>query len=146
MEGKPITIAVDKQHAPLRLVPNRSGIANGTPPVSHPSTWGTVQAGSMVDGRKPKLLDRVREAIRRRHYSLQTEKAYAHWIKRFIFFHKKRHPGEMGETEIGQFLSYLATEQHVSASTPEPSLERAFISVSRSFRKAYRIHQWGGTG
>jgi len=76
----------------------------------------------MVDGRKPKLLDRVREAIRRRHYSLQTEKAYAHWIKRFIFFHKKRHPVEMGETEIGQFLSHLATEQHVSASTQNQAL------------------------
>ena len=122
MEGKPITIAVDKQYTPLRLIPNHSGIANETPPVSHPSTWGTVQAGSMVDGRKPKLLDRVREAIRRRHYSLQTEKAYAHWIKRFIFFHKKRHPVEMGETEIGQFLSHLATEQHVSASTQNQAL------------------------
>jgi Phage integrase, N-terminal SAM-like domain len=50
---------------------------------------------------KPKLLDQVRQAIRRRHYSDRTEKAYIHWIKRFIFFHNKRHPADMAETEIG---------------------------------------------
>ena len=67
---------------------------------------------------KPKLLDRVREAIRTRHYSLRTEKAYVHWIKRFIFFHNKRHPQEMGEGEIGQFLSALATESQVTRVLP----------------------------
>lgn len=66
---------------------------------------------------KPKLLDHVRQAIRTRHYSGKTEKAYVHWIKRFIFFHNKRHPMEMAEAEIGQFLSSLATDGHVSAST-----------------------------
>ena len=66
---------------------------------------------------KPKLLDQVREAIRTRHYSGKTEKDYVHWIKRFIFFHNKRHPMEMAEAEIGQFLSNLATDGHVSAST-----------------------------
>jgi integron integrase len=66
---------------------------------------------------KPKLLDQVRQAIRTRHYSEKTEKAYVHWIKRFIFFHNKRHPVEMAELEIGQFLSSLATDGHVSAST-----------------------------
>jgi site-specific recombinase XerD len=66
---------------------------------------------------KPKLLDQVRQAIRRRHYSDRTEKAYVHWIKRFIFFHNKRHPLEMAEPEIAQFLSSLATEGRVSAST-----------------------------
>ena len=45
---------------------------------------------------QPRLLDRVREAIRARHYSRRTEKAYVHWIKRYIFFHGKRHPAEMG--------------------------------------------------
>jgi Phage integrase, N-terminal SAM-like domain len=53
---------------------------------------------------KPKLLEQVRQAIRTRHYSYMTEKAYVHWIKRFIFFHNKRHPVEMGEAEIGQFF------------------------------------------
>lgn len=66
---------------------------------------------------KPRLLDQVRQAIRTRHYSDKTEKAYVHWTKRFIFFHNKRHPSEMGEPEIGRFLSSLAIEDHVSAST-----------------------------
>jgi len=66
---------------------------------------------------KPKLLDQVRQAIRSRHYSNRTEKAYVHWIKRYIFFHNKRHPLEMAEGEIAQFLSSLATEGRVSAST-----------------------------
>ena len=66
---------------------------------------------------KPKLLDQVREAIRARHYSPRTEEAYVHWIKRFIFFHNKRHPAEMSEAEIAAFLSSLASESHVSAST-----------------------------
>jgi integron integrase len=71
---------------------------------------------------KPKLLDQVRQAIRTRHYSYMTEKAYVGWIKRFIFFHNKRHPAEMGENEIGRFLSTLATDSHVSASTQNQAL------------------------
>ena len=71
---------------------------------------------------KPKLLDRVREAIRTRHYSYQTEKAYVHWARGFIFFHDKRHPAEMGEAEIAAFLSSLASESHVSASTQNQAL------------------------
>jgi integrase len=71
---------------------------------------------------KPKLLDQVRQAIRRRHYSDRTEKAYTHWIKRYIFFHNKRHPLEMAESEIAQFLSSLATEGRVSASTQNQAL------------------------
>src|SRR5262245_11693073 len=70
----------------------------------------------------PKLLDQVRHAIRRRHYSDRTEKAYVHWIKRFIFFHNKRHPLEMAEPEIAQFLSSLATAGRVSASTQNQAL------------------------
>ena len=71
---------------------------------------------------KPKLLDDVRQTIRTRHYSDRTEKAYTHWIKRYIFFHNKRHPLEMGESEIAQFLSSLATEGRVSASTQNQAL------------------------
>jgi len=66
---------------------------------------------------KPKLLDQVRQAIRTRHYSDRTEKAYVHWIKRYIFFHDKRHPQEMAEAELARFLSSLASDGHVSAST-----------------------------
>ena len=66
---------------------------------------------------KPKLLDQMRQAIQTGHYSNKTEKAYVHWIKRYIFFHAKRHPLEMAEPEIAEFLSNLATEGRVSAST-----------------------------
>src|SRR5262245_24540330 len=65
----------------------------------------------------PKLLDRVRDAIRTRHYSRRTEDAYVHWIVRFIRFHQVRHPGEMGAAEINAFLTHLAVDGHVSAST-----------------------------
>ena len=71
---------------------------------------------------KLRLLDQVRQAIRTRHYSYRTEKAYVHWTKRFIFFHNKRHPADMGEAEIGRFLSSLATDSHVSASTQNQAL------------------------
>jgi len=71
---------------------------------------------------KPKLLDQVRQTIRTRHYSPRTEEAYVGWIKRFIFFHNKRHPTEMTEAEIGRFLSSLATESNVSSSTQNQAL------------------------
>jgi integron integrase len=66
---------------------------------------------------QPKLLDQVRERIRTMHYSIRTEDAYVDWIRRFILFHKKRHPAEMGKDEIEAFLSHLAVERHVAAST-----------------------------
>ena len=70
----------------------------------------------------PKLLDQVRDAIRVRHYSIRTEEAYLQWIKRYIFFHKKQHPLDMGEAEITAFLSHLAVDKHVSASTQNQAL------------------------
>jgi len=75
-----------------------------------------------LEVRKPKLLDQVRAAIRTRHYSWRTEQTYVQWSKRFIFFHNKRHPLEMGEREVSQFLSALAVEKHVSASTQSQAL------------------------
>jgi hypothetical protein len=69
------------------------------------------------DQGKRKLLDRVREAIRFKHYSLPTEQAYVDWIKRFILFHGKRHPESMGAEELGTFLTDLAVNQNVAAST-----------------------------
>jgi hypothetical protein len=57
---------------------------------------------------KPRLLDQVRDTIRRKHYSLRTEATYIDWIKRYIFFHRKRHPSEMGAPEMEQFLNHLA--------------------------------------
>jgi hypothetical protein len=57
----------------------------------------------------PKLLDRVRQAIRAKHCSRRTESAYVDWIRRYILFHRKRHPSEMGAPEIAAFLTWLAT-------------------------------------
>lgn len=70
----------------------------------------------------PRLMDQVRECLRVHHYSLRTEEAYTQWIRRFIFFHNKRHPNELGEPEITAFLTYLATKKHVSASTQNQAL------------------------
>ena len=72
--------------------------------------------------RSPKLLELVRMTIRSRHYSRRTEKSYVGWIKRFILFHGKRHPRDMGEGEITAFLSHLATKKRVSASTQNQAL------------------------
>jgi integron integrase len=70
----------------------------------------------------PKLLDRVRQTIRAKHYSHRTESAYVDWIRRYILFHQKRHPSEMGAPEIAAFLTWLATNRRVSASTQNQSL------------------------
>ncbi len=67
--------------------------------------------------RPPRLLDQVRDRIRRKHYSMRTEEAYAHWIKRFILFHGERHPHELGAIEVERFLTHLAVAGRVSAST-----------------------------
>jgi len=86
---------------------------------------GALRMGPIVHTvapQKPKLLDQVRDAIRTRHYSYRTEEAYVGWIKRFIFFHHKRHPAEMGPVEITQFLTALAVDRHVSASTQNQAL------------------------
>ena len=71
---------------------------------------------------KSPLLERVRNAIRIRHYSLRTEQSYIHWIRRFILFHKKRHPNDMGEREISAFLTDLAVNRNVAASTQNQAL------------------------
>ena len=70
----------------------------------------------------PKLLDRVRNAIRVRHYSPRTEEAYVMWIRRFILHHGKRHPSAMGANEVNAFLSHLAVDRTVSASTQNQAL------------------------
>ena len=66
---------------------------------------------------KPRLLDRVAAAVRVRHLSRSTEKTYVYWTRRFILYHGKRHPLEMGKTEVEDFLTHLAVDCHVSAST-----------------------------
>ena len=71
---------------------------------------------------QPRLLDQVRERLRVKHYSLRTEDAYLHWIKRFILFHDRQHPREMGGAQVEAFLSHLATEGRVAASTQNQAL------------------------
>ena len=116
------TSTPEAQHVRPRFVPVRSSMGNTHAPPPPSSPQRGVRTASLPAVPKPKLLDQVRTAVRLRHYSLRTEEAYVGWIKRFIFFHGKRHPVEMGEQEISHFLSALATERHVSASTQNQAL------------------------
>jgi integron integrase len=96
-----------------------------SPPSPSPGSGGWQPAGGSgvpASTPKPKLLDQVRQAIRARHYSRRTEAVYVMWIKRFIFFHGVRHPAEMGEPEINRFLTDLAVNQKVIASTQNQAL------------------------
>ncbi|MDL1897917.1 integron integrase [Anaerolineae bacterium CFX7] len=76
----------------------------------------------MEPPRPRKLLDQVQDVIALKHYSPRTGETYSHWIKRFILFHGKRHPQEMGAPEIEQFLTHLATQENVAASTQNQAL------------------------
>ena len=71
---------------------------------------------------KPKLLEQTRNAIRLRQYSLETERCYVHWIKRYILFHGRTHPHSMGKVEVEAFLSHLAVNRGVSPSTQNLAL------------------------
>src|SRR5262249_8216722 len=83
----------------------------------------------------PRLLDRLRAAVRLRHYSPRTEKSYAGWVRRFILFHGKRHPLEMGAAEINAFLTHLAVEGRVSASTQN----QAFSALLFLYQKVLEV-------
>jgi integron integrase len=83
---------------------------------------GTSTSLDPQGGSSPKLLERVRAAVRMKHYSRRTEQAYVHWIRRFIVFHNKKHPSTMSASEIGAFLSWLAVQRRVSASTQNQAL------------------------
>jgi Phage integrase, N-terminal SAM-like domain len=87
-----------------------------------PDTPLVIRESSPISPRPPKLLDRVREANRLRHGSRSTEKSYVGWIRRYILFHGKRHPAEMGAPEVTRFLSSLAVEGRVAASTQNQAL------------------------
>lgn len=82
-----------------------------------------------------KLLDQVSDAIRIKHYSFRTEKTYVEWIKRFILFHNKRHPKEMGADEIQAFIAHLATERTVSASTQNQALSAVMFLYRHVLKK-----------
>jgi hypothetical protein len=93
--------------------------------VAPEETLGTrllVRETGPAEAPKPRLLDRVRQAIGARHYSHRTEKAYVHWIKRYIFFHSKRHPAGMGAAEVTEFLTSLAVKGKVAAATQNQAL------------------------
>jgi integron integrase len=122
MIEEPAAAAPDGRHFHLRFLPRGPGAENTSLPAQNRSLHSVAKIARAPEARKPRLLDQVREAIRTRHYSLRTEEAYVSWIKRFIFFHGKRHPLEMGQQEIAQFLSALAVEEHVSASTQNQAL------------------------
>ena len=90
--------------------------------IDPPGDRAVVPRPAQKPQQQPKLLDRVRDAIRTRHYSPRTEQAYVHWIRRYIFFHGVRHPADMGKQELNAFLSHLAVKEHVSASTQTQAL------------------------
>jgi integrase len=98
-------------------------------------------AAASSSPQKPKLLAQVRQAIHTRHYSYRTEKAYVHWIKRYIFFHNKRHPQEMAEGEIALFLSSLASNDHVSASTQNQALNAILFLYNEVLKKKIGLVQ-----
>jgi integron integrase len=85
------------------------------------AAWSFREA-STPEPARPRLLDRVRQALRARHMSRRTEEAYVAWIRRYIFFHHNRHPAEMGAPEVTKFLTSLAVDGHVAASTQNQAL------------------------
>ncbi len=84
---------------------------------------------------KPRLLDQVRNEIRVRHYSIRTEEAYVHWIRRFILFHGKRHPRDLGEAEIRGFLTDLAARENVASSTQNQALSALLFLYREVLRR-----------
>lgn len=78
--------------------------------------------------KKPRLLELVRDAIRRRHYSRRTEQVYVHWIRRFIYFSGRRHPAGMGAPEVTAFLNHLARERNAQAA---PRACRRFLRAAK---------------
>lgn len=94
---------------------------------------------------KSKLLDQARLALRARHYSRRTEEVYLYWMKKYILFHGKRRPAEMGETEINAFLTHLAVKEQVAASTQNQALA-APAAVSQSALRVSLPHCTGFSG
>jgi len=92
--------------------------------ITHNKNVRNPNIGRVIEksGKQPKLLDRLRLALRSRHYSKRTEQTYCHWVKKYIYFHNVRHPDEMGDAEINSFLTHLAVKEKVSASTQNQAL------------------------
>jgi len=86
-----------------------------------------MERAAYSGSQQPRLLDQVRDTMRRKHYSLRTEQSYMHWIKRLIYFQGKRHPRELGEVEITAFLNHLARDHKVAASTQNQALSAILL-------------------
>ena len=99
------------------------------------SLFGCLAAPSMNSSvRPPGLIQRYREELQVRHDARRTVASYEHWLKRFLRFHRMRHPRTMGEAEINAFLSHLATEERVSASTQNQALAALLFLYRYPFR------------
>ncbi|MBN9523047.1 integron integrase [bacterium] len=108
----------------------RPGGRSSAPPAAAPPTVPVgPPAGNLPPPRR--LLDRVRDACRVRHYSIRTEDAYADWVKRYILFHGKRHPQDMGAAEVSAFLTHLAVDRQVAASTQNQTLNALVFLYKR---------------
>lgn len=84
---------------------------------------------------KPKLLDQMKDAIRLKHYSMRTEECYIYWVKKYIFFHNKKHPAEMGAEEVSRFLTHLAVHDKVASSTQN----QAFSAILFLYRHVLKL-------
>jgi integron integrase len=114
-----------EENKPGSIVGTGQGLSGRTP---QPDAFGGAR------GKPTRLLDQLRQELRCRHYSKRTEESYCAWVRRFIFFHNLRHPSEMGEKEINQFLSKLAIEGKISASTQNQALS-ALLFLYRNVLK-----------
>jgi integrase-like protein len=86
---------------------------------------------------QPRLLDQVRDVIRRLHYSIRTEQTYVDWIRRFILFHGKRHPAEMGAPEVDALLTHLAVQGKVAASTQNQAVNAIVFLYRQVLKKDF---------
>jgi integron integrase len=110
--GQFLASVAQTEKDPLRAIPaSRDALAFLYGEVLH------LDLGELPWPRPPRLLDQVHQLMRVRHYAHRTEECYVQWITRFILFHHKRHPRDLGGAEVEQFLTHLAVDGHVSAST-----------------------------
>ena len=105
----------------------------GKPKISRMSLVENAAAAAPAP---PKLLHRMRDHLRTRHYSIRTEVAYLDWVRRFILFHGKRHPADMGAAEVGAFLTHLAVDRQVSASTQN----QAKSAILYLYKEVLQVH------
>ena len=96
---------------------------------------GEESALGQPSPKPPRLLEQLRDVIRRRHYSPRTEETYVHWVRRFIYFSGKRHPAELGEAEVTAFLNYLSRERDVAAATQNQALSALLFLYKEVLRQ-----------